>query len=78
MVLSHEDQVAVSVLLEAGNIDRAQLLLVVNIDYLSESGELVEGEGTQLFQKLDFTDRQVQEIRASGAYLGCLGILRRG
>ena len=74
-ILDDQGQVEVAELVAAGNLSRAQLLLVAHADYLYEGERLLRAERDELHRQLGLTAREVVEIQNTHGYIGIRGIL---
>lgn len=75
VILDDQGQVEVAELVAAGNLSRAQLLLVAHADYLYEDERLSRIERDELHRQLGLTAREVVEIQNTHQYIGIRGIL---
>ncbi len=75
VILDDQGQVEVAELVAAGNLSRAQLLLVAHADYLYEDERLSRIERDELHRQLGLAAREVVEIQNTHQYIGIRGIL---
>lgn len=76
-ILDDQGQVEVAELVAAGNLSRAQLLLVAHADCLYDGERLSRAERAGLYRQLGLTAEEVVEIQNTHQYIGIRGILSR-
>lgn len=62
-ILTDEGQVTVSVMVDEGDIRRAQLYLFREIGGLTEAGQLTLEESQELINRLGFTTLELRQLR---------------